>query len=104
MPGLDPGIWLRPARDCRGKPGNDDPWRLLDDHRLQSFQLIRLSGRLVPAQTLDAREAQGNAGLMPVGALDGIEGYLHDQPDLHLADRAESILGVVAHPFVELLQ
>jgi len=23
MPGLDPGICLRPAQDCRVKPGND---------------------------------------------------------------------------------
>ena len=30
MPGLDPGIWFRSARDCRGKPGKDvntyDEW------------------------------------------------------------------------------
>ena len=43
------------------------------DQPLQGLQPVGLGGRLVPADAVDAREAHGDAGLVPGRAVDRVE-------------------------------
>src|SRR5690606_27206272 len=74
------------------------------DQLLEAFQAIGLLRRLVPADAVDAREAQGDAGLVAGRALYGIESDLEDQARAHRAHRPEALCRVGPDPAVELLE
>jgi len=63
-------------------------------HRPQGCDPVGLVSGLVGADTADAREAHGEAGLVALARMDGIEGDFEDEALVGLAHGTEAIDGV----------
>src|SRR5690606_9185155 len=70
--------------------------------RLQRGQHVGLRGGLVVAPAQDAREAYGNAGLVPAAAVHRLEAQLEHVYRFHRAYGAEAFQRMRADPAVEL--
>src|SRR6478736_8297332 len=75
---------------------------------LQGLDPVRLRRRLVPANAADPGKAHGDAGFVPGGALQALEGDFENEPAIlavfHLPDGPEAVDRVVADVAVELQQ
>src|SRR3546814_4627882 len=71
------------------------------DQLLHAFQAVGFLGWLVPADAVDAREAQGDAGLVAGGALHGVEGHLEAEAGPDRPPRAAALGGGCADPAVD---
>src|SRR4051812_38839177 len=80
----------------------------LVEHLLQGGELVGFPRRLVPADTIDAGKAHGDARLVAGGALQAFEGDLQHQTEAlvsaHGAHGSEAFYRVVAHELVQALQ
>src|SRR5687768_4027639 len=77
------------------------PWPASSRERLQRVEAVGVGRRLVGAPAQDPREAHGDAGLVPAGAVDALEAELEDVLGLHGAHRPEPLERVRADPAVE---
>src|SRR5450631_867046 len=69
---------------CRLYDMNRCSCRIGLQHPLQRFQPVGLARRLIPAQPVDARKPHRDAGFMPGGARQALEGDFQHQPLIRL--------------------
>ena len=91
----------RPRGPAGGRVRSRRRERALLDQALQGREPVGLGRGLVPADAVDARKAHGDAGFVAGRAVHRVERDLEHELGRHLADRAEALRGVVAHPPVD---
>ena len=78
------------------------PHRLLNYQGPGIGQGIGFAGGFIPADTVKAREAQGDTGFMSGGRMDSIKGDFHYQFFFYFPDRAESPHRITPYPVIQL--